>query len=615
MNEEDIQRLLKNGLFSEIDIHFARLMTRLSGQEFPELFLAAALVSRATSEGNICLDLPSVEGKPLMRCDSETDCFPCPNLWEWRAILGSTGVVGKPGEYRPLILDDRSRLYLYRYWHYEKTLADDIRDRASKEIEDIDTPLLRAGLSRLFPGVQVKETDWQKVASFASVMKRFCVISGGPGTGKSTLIAKILSLILEQARGNDVRIALATPTGKAATRLQEAIKKGKEMLAVEDRIKETILTEASTIHRLLGSIPGSPYFSHNSENPLPVDIVVIDEASMVDLALMSKLAQAVPSEARLILLGDKNQLASVEAGAVLGDICDTGYIHGFSNQCSKRFYEVTGEQINIEPKVSDAPDIRDCVVQLSKNYRFGANSGIGAVSRAINEGDANLALNLLKSGEYNDIKWNPLPSPSVLPRVLRQNALEGYKSYLEASEPVEIFHLFEQFRLLCALRRGPFGVTALNLDVEKILQEENLIAPQNRWYRGRPVIITKNDYNLGLFNGDIGIILPDPASNENLRAFFLSPDGSLRRFLPIRLPEHETVYAMTVHKSQGSEFDKVLLILPEEQSPVLTRELIYTGITRAKRSIEVWCKESVFLEGVNQRIERASGLRDALWKV
>ena len=610
-----MQHLLNQDLFTEIDIQFARFITRLSGKKAPELSLAAALVSHATSEGNVCLDLPSMESKPLIENAPGPDTFVCPSLKDWRKKLFSSSVVGKPGQYRPLILDDYSRLYLYRYWEYEKILADNIRARAATQIGDIDLNLLRDGLSRLFSEIQENHTDWQKVASFVSVMKRFCVISGGPGTGKSTVIAKILSLVLEQAKDHRCRIALAAPTGKAAARLQQAVRNGKKMLPLgEERTKDTIATEVSTIHRLLGSIPGSPYFRHNTRNLLPVDILVIDEASMVDLALMSKLIQAVPPSARLILLGDMDQLASVESGAVLGDICDTGRGHGLSKEMCKRFQEVTGDKIDISPEQGDGTGIQDCVVQLKKSYRFGTNSGIGAVSRAINEGDGNIALKLLKNGTYHDIRWKPLPQPNALYTVLKQNILEGYSAYLKTSDPIKTFHLFEQFRILCAVRKGPYGVMGLNLLAEKILQEENLITPGKRWYRGRPILITRNDYNLGLFNGDIGIILPDPASNHGLRALFLSSDDTLRKFLPIRLPEHETVFAMTVHKSQGSEFDKALFLLPDKNTPVLTRELIYTGITRAKKSVDVWGTEGVFLKGVNQRIQRASGIRHALWE-
>ena len=615
MDQKGIQVLLEQGFFSELDIHFARLMARLSGKEDEDVFLASSLVSRATGEGHVCLDLSAVEGRPLITGDSATENFVSPTLEVWRKKLDSSNVVGRPGDYRPLILDDRSRLYLYRYWDYENILADKISKRVASKIEGVDLPLLKDGLSKFFPPLENGQTDWQKLAAFVSVLKKFCVVSGGPGTGKSTLIARILALILEQKKDNAMRTAIAAPTGKAAARLQEAIQNGKETLPIEAQLKEAIPIEASTLHRLMGTIPGSPYFRYNGENPLPVDMVIVDEASMVDLALMSKLVQALPSDARLVLLGDKDQLASVEAGAVLGDMCDTGRIHGFSKNFSTRFREMTGDVVDISPKNDNGPGIQDCVVDLQKNYRFGLESGIRAVSLAVNQGDGNLALRILKSGEYDDIKWTALAEPKALYSVLRENVLHGFKPYLETTDPIEIFSLFGRFRILCALRKGPYGVSAQNLLVEQILRDENLIDTGKRWYRGRPVMITRNDYNIGLFNGDIGIVMPDPATNHDLRAFFLSPDGALRSFLPVRLPEHETVYAMTVHKSQGSEFDKALLIFPDRHTPVLTRELIYTGITRAKKSMEIWGTERIFLEGVSQRIERSSGLRDALWEV
>jgi exodeoxyribonuclease V alpha subunit len=615
MDKKGMQVLLEQGFFSELDIHFARLMVRLSDKEDEDVFLAASLVSRATGEGHVCLDLSTVEGRPLITDESGTEDVVSPTLEVWRKKLDSSNVVGRPGDDRPLILDDRSRLYLYRYWDYENILANKISERVVSKIEAVDLPLLKDGLSKFFSPLENGQTDWQKLAAFVCVLKKFCVVSGGPGTGKSTLIARIIALILEQRKGSEMRIAIAAPTGKAAARLQEAIQNGKERLPIEAQIKEAIPIEASTLHRLMGTIPGSPYFRHNGENPLPVDMVIVDEASMVDLALMSKLVQALPSDARLVLLGDKDQLASVEAGAVLGDICDTGRIHGFSKNFSTRFREITGASVDISPKNDNEPGIQDCVVDLQKNYRFGLESGIRAASLVVNQGDGNLALRILKSGEYDDIKWTTLPEPNAVYSVLRENVLNGFKPYLETADPLEIFSLFGRFRILCALRKGPYGVSAQNLLVEQVLRDENLIDTDKRWYRGRPVMITTNDYNIGLFNGDIGIIMPDPATNHDLRAFFLSPDGALRSFLPVRLPEHETVYAMTVHKSQGSEFDKALLILPDRHTPVLTRELIYTGITRAKKNIEVWGTERIFIEGVSQRIERSSGLRDALWEV
>lgn len=605
-----IDRLYQQGKLSELDVQFGRFMADLSGGENPELFLAAALASHYRGEGNICFDLSSLAGKPLP--DGGNGALEFPKLEKWRSILEAAPVVGRPGDYRPLILDG-SRLYLYRYWDYERKLTDILRARTRGEWEKVDEQILQDGLARLFPANGQGESDWQKVAAFTSVMKRFCVISGGPGTGKTFTVAKILALLREQPDSEKIRIALTAPTGKAAARLQEAIKDSKEKLNCPESVKRLIPEEASTIHRLLKSVPDSPYFRHNAENLLPANVVVIDEASMIDLALLSKLAQAVSPSARLILLGDKDQLASVEAGAILGDICDTGGIHSFSQPFCKAFKRITGETISCGPDNPDEPDIRDSIIQLQKSYRFGADSGIGAVSRAVNEGDGSRAVGLMKSGSYKDIQWQELPKPEMLPSVLKDRIIEGFSAYLKEADPAKVFDLFNRFRILCSLREGPHGVHFMNLLVEQVLRNEGLIKRDSRWYSGRPILITRNDYNLRLFNGDVGITLPDPELGNELRVFFPAPEGILRKFPPLRLPDHETVYAMTVHKSQGSEFDQVLFLMPDRSVPVLTRELVYTAITRAKAKVEVWGKEEIFKGAISRRIERISGLREALW--
>jgi exodeoxyribonuclease V alpha subunit len=266
-----------------------------------------------------------------------------------------------------------------------------------------------------------------------------------------------------------------------------------------------------------------------------------------------------------------------------------------------------------DSKGDRGPRIRDCIVHLRKNYRFGRDSGIGTVSYAVNGGDDDLAMAFLVGGKYGDIRWTDLPEAGALAQAMKDTVIKGFGDYLEASDPIRIFQRFERFRILCALREGPYGVKGINFLAEKILEGEKLIRPEGKWYAGRPVLITSNDYNLRLFNGDVGIVLRDKATNNELRAFFPAADGTLRKFHPLRLPEHETVYAMTIHKSQGSEFDKVLLVLPDRESPVLTRELLYTGITRARESVEIWGTEKVFRHAVSQRTERTSGLRDGLW--
>ncbi len=614
MKNEDISRLCDSGMISCIDIHFAGLMTRLTGGDIPGLSLAAALVSSSARDGNICLDLSTVAGKELLGKENADDPVICPGFEAWCTELQGSSVVGKPGEYRPLILDDRGRLYLFRYWDYQEELAGLIKKRIGEDIKNIDHTLLKEGLERLFPDDGLSDIDWQKIATFTAVTKKFCVISGGPGTGKTAIVAKILALLIEQKPAKRLRIALAAPTGKAAARLQEVIEHARGDLHCTDDIKEKIPVETSTIHRLLGTIRHSPYFRYNDKNTLPVDVVVVDEASMVDLPLMSKLVQALPSQSRLMLLGDKDQLASVEAGAVLGDTCDTGNKHGFSKRFCGDIETATGCNIHELSGGNDEPGLQDCIVELRKSYRFRSGSGISRISRAVNEGADDRAAELLSKGEFEDITWVELPAPDKLPAAFGKMIVNGFKDYLKARNPGEIFRLINDFRILCAVREGPYGVVTINRIAEQILGEEKLIKPEEKWYQGRPIMITRNDYNLHLFNGDVGVILADPMMGNERRAFFTNADGTLKKFHPLRLPEHETVYAMTVHKSQGSEFNRIAFILPDRQSPVLTRELIYTGITRAKENVTLYGTEEIFRTAVVRHIERTSGLRDALWK-
>lgn len=596
------------GLFSEIDLQFAQFITRISSRADETLFLAAALVSRATENGHVCLDLEAVAGRPFNSEDGHGNGLACPGLSPWLESLARSEVVGRPGDEMPLILDEKYRLYLFRYWEYEHLFVRKIQESVNTGFDHIDEAVLKKGLAGFFERENTTGPDWQEVACFAAVTRPFCVISGGPGTGKSTVVARILALMALQDEGSPLKMALVAPTGKAAQRLQEAIRTATEDDCFPESIRKSLPSEASTIHRLLGAISGSPFFRHHAENPLAVDGVIVDEASMVDLPLISKLAQALPPRARLILLGDQDQLASVEAGAVLGDICDRGAAHYHSRAFCAQYHRLTGQVL---PEGS-GPLIQDSLVRLEKNYRFGEGSGIGGVSRAVNRGDGEEALIILKSGTHDDVSWVRLPDPADL-GALRERVLFGYRPYLEAQDPLKAFLEFDRFRIMCALRKGPYGVLHLNRVVERILLAENLINPKGPWYRGRPILIMQNDYPLGLFNGDVGLILPDRDAAGDLRAFFRKQDGSLRKIHPARLPEHETVFAMTVHKSQGSEFDDVVLILPDQPSPVLTRELIYTGLTRARKRAEVWSREEVFLKGVSRCIERSSGLREALW--
>ena len=451
-----------------------------------------------------------------------------------------------------------------------------------------------------------------------SCFKRFTVISGSPGTGKTTTVAKILALLIDLDDSKKLRIALTAPTGKAAARLQESISRTKETLNCTNLVKAKIPDKATTIHRLLGSLFMSPYFRHNAGNPLPYDLIVIDEASMVDLPILSKLVQAMLPKSRLILLGDKNQLASVEAGAVLGDICGSTALNIFSRQLMDQFKPYTGEGFPADFRIIESPGLHDCMVELQENYRFAENSDIGQISAAINRGEGPQIIEALKNRYYKNIQWSILPKARELALKLKPWIVDGFRNYLilvgAHGRLDDIFDAFDQFRVLCALRQGPFGVSAVNPVIEKILAGEGMIRPEGRFYHGQPVMITRNNNQLKLFNGDVGLILSDDQKDGELSAVFRDGSDRFRRFSPQRLPEHETVYAMTVHKSQGSEFENVLFLLSDRDAPVLTRELIYTGMTRARNHVLLWSDETVFNASVLRQIQRSSGLQDALWQ-
>jgi len=638
MNMKAITYLYETGMISKVDAHFANFIADISKGNDHEIFLGAALVSSATGNGDICLDLGSVFEKQAMKDNIGETPVIFPKLNVWLDKLRKSPVVGKPGEICPLILDKNNRLYLYRYWEYEKILWESIKRRVKEEVKDIDASLLKESLKRLFPNKLKPEKsgndiNWQKVASLTAAIKRFCVISGGPGTGKTYTVAKILAILLEQARDDKLRIFLCAPTGKAATKLGESIKKAKEELNCSETIKQAIPVQTYTIHRMLKTIPGSPYFRYNSENLLPADVVIVDEASMVDLALMSKLISSIPMSAGLILMGDRDQLASVEAGSVLGDICDTSGIQIFSREYAKTIEELAGEKPGEKPEYKIDTSIKvcengqglyDCIVVLKKNLRFTGESEIWELSQAVNRGDWKPILSILKNNiglknnEGRGIKWEEFKASKDSYSIIAKKIIDGYSDYLKENDPLTAIVKFNRFKLLCALKVGPYGAYSLNRLAEEVLKKEKLIrtdiSNDYPWYKGRPVLITKNDYSLGLFNGDMGIAMPDPKEGgSNLYVFFSEASGGVKRYSPYRIKEHETAYAMTIHKSQGSEFDHVCLVFPDKDYPVLTRELVYTGITRARESVLIWGSKNVLKAAVSRRIKQASGLRDALW--
>jgi exodeoxyribonuclease V alpha subunit len=497
---------------------------------------------------------------------------------------------------------------------------------------EVDAVLSQAGkaselecLDRLIPEKHC--VNDQKVAAAVALSRRFTVISGGPGTGKTTTVAKLLAALVSQENENDSSpiIRLVAPTGKAAARLTESIGSAIDKLPVDPRIKSVIPTNASTLHRLLGSIPNSASFRHCAENKLHLDILVVDEASMVDLPMMYKLFDALPLHTRVILLGDKDQLASVEAGAVLGDICSF-LDYGYSREQAHLLSALTGYQLEASRHKVNAPLIADSLCLLQKSYRFNLRSGIGQLAKSVNRGRPDDVVQVWNRN-YSDIHILELTGAGYS-RLLSCLVTE-YRAYLELSHQLgedlkagatellsgkvkQIINAFNRCRLLCALREGEFGVNGLNQRIESVLTKHNLIRPMDDlWYVGRPIMITRNDYGLGLYNGDIGICLPEivgESATTRLKVFFELPDGNLKGVLPSRIPSHDTAYAMTIHKSQGSEFDTTLMILPPDYSPILTRELIYTGITRAKNVLYVYADSGVFKRAVRVKTERLSGL-------
>src|SRR5438132_5941358 len=581
-----------------IDQHFAALMNRLAKAPSAELELATKLVRNFRERGDICVALRAITSTDASKIGGPD----VPPLKSWVRKLRASGVVGAPGEFAPLILDKAERLYLQRYWKYEDDLGGKLEARLKgNPIDDFDQAELASNLERLFPA----QSDFQKVAAFVAATSQLCVISGAPGTGKTRSIVLICALLVALAGKRELNFALAAPTGKAAARLKETIAQTRFSLRLPVELK--LPADASTIQRLLGAKGDSPHFRHDAKNPLAADVMIIDEASMIDLALLAKLFDAVRPDARVILVGDKDQLASVEAGSAFRDICTPGLELGVSVSLAEAFAKCTGEELE-GTSASEAP-IHSVVVELRRNYRFTPETGIAELSSAVNQGDSEGAIAVLKSS--GRIRWWPTPLVKNFERELRERVLPRFEKFLTLTDPADALNQLAEFAVLCALRRGPFGAETANGLLERMLRER--VEGDGRYHGGEPVMIVRKDYNVGLCNGDLGIVLPDASSGE-LRVFFRGEDSDVLNFAPGRLPAHQPAFALTVYKSQGSEFRDALVILPERDAPVLTRELLYTGVTRVRETVEVWAKEHILRQTIERKIERSSGLRDRLWK-
>lgn len=563
-------------------------LQRLDPSADETVLAVAALCCQVLGNGDVCLPLARWAGQRPWG-----EGYVLPVLTDWRGQLSASALVGAPGDFTPLILDGE-RLYLARYQAYEAQLAAQLLSRAADQ-PAVDEAQLSDSLQRLFAN-NTQQPDWQRLAAAQAVRKRVAVISGGPGTGKTTTVVRLLAALLEQPGGERLAIGLAAPTGKAAARMAEAIRNAKASLPVSEAIKAALPEQARTLHRLLGSRGDRPQVRHTAANPLALDVLVVDEASMVDLAMMAKLLDALPANGRLVLLGDKDQLCAVEAGAVFAELCDG---RGFNASAAADLQRLTGQNVPAEAPTSQ---LGDAVVLLTHSHRFAGDSGIGELARRINGGDARGTLSLLQEGR-SDLHWQSAPTPAALLTRIEQG-YEGYLQAARAGEPAAAFAAFNQFRVLTAQREGAFGVSGLNEALEARYKRRFKLAERERWYAGRAVMVQSNDYALGLFNGDIGICL---MTELGLRVLFESEEG-FRTFTTARLPSHETALAMTVHKSQGSEFNEVLLVLPEQPSPLLTRSLFYTGITRAKHKVEIWALAPRISEAVNTKAERAAGL-------
>ncbi|MGZ8067728.1 exodeoxyribonuclease V subunit alpha [Aeromonas salmonicida] len=673
MMVERLKTLALAGRIRQLDLQFAKLVADLGGG--PELVLGAALTCYELGRGHVCLPLEMLVAGSLrpfgLDPDQSRDLLGAlADPASWPALFAASPLVGTEQDDGlaprwPLRLW-RDRLYLTRYHDFELGVARHLRALS----ERAEWPEIAPALSRLFArdyglvfGALLKarlatdfsarhfvekyldlvfphEVDWpaievllgsaqaasdlgkldalvpealccngQKLAAATAAARPFAVISGGPGTGKTTTVAKLLAILVETGLqvGKAPAIRLVAPTGKAAARLTESIGSALQALDLPPEWVEAIPTEAGTLHRLLGVIPGRSQFRHHAGNPLHLDLLVVDEASMVDLPMMARLLDALPSHARLILLGDKDQLASVEAGAVLGDICS--FIEqGISPAQADWLSRQTGYRLQGTPV--GAP-VRDSLCLLSKSWRFDQHSGIGQLARACNGGDAT-AVEAVWGMGFADISLHPWAGEAY--EALITQGVAGYGSYLKAArageEAAAVFKAFNGFQILCALRDGPFGVEGLNERLELALSRAGLIARDGDWYAGRPVMVVRNDHGVGLYNGDMGLCLPDETGR--LKVWFEQPDGSLRALLPSRLPPHETVYAMTIHKSQGSEFAHTVLVLPDSPSPLLTRELVYTGITRAKARLDLYGDRALLAQAVRKKTERYSGLAQRL---
>lgn len=579
----------------------------------------ACYLSAAVSSGHVYLPLQDTDAIISLAPELKPD-MPWPSLDKIKQILVQSHLVDTPDNLtnKPMVLDSQNRLYLHRYYAYEDALAKKIQSMNISEEGSQKNRLYPYSphLDHYFGKTGKQDIDWQKIAAALALRQRLTIISGGPGTGKTTTVANILACFLEQQHNQKKeqsathRIALAAPTGKAAMRMMESIKS--QISRFPEAIQQQMPKEAFTLHRLLGMTFHPGIFRHHANNPLPLDMLVVDEASMIDLALAYRLFDAIPSHARLILLGDKDQLAAVEAGSVFSDLSANPAL---SPDCISDLAKACGiDKKNIISPKSDGAGPKDSTIWLTKNFRFGSNSTISQLASAIRDGQFASAKNILNNPADNAVTWISETSSVSLNNLLLKDHfhLKNYLTTLKKhpDDPKKVFESFESFRILCAVREGRYGVSNINAMISAYVKAQLAIPSHQEWYIGRPVMIRQNNYSIGLFNGDIGIVLPN--ENNALVLYFPSSNGEFRTISPGKLPDYETAFAMTIHKSQGSEFDSTMILIPHQHSPIITKELLYTAVTRAKKQVLLFCNESVLEKGIQKSVRKPSGLMDRI---
>ena len=600
------------GILNAADVHTAETVCRIGREADERVRLALALTVRALRNGSVCIDLDTVRSTAFDETEAAVDlaAMPWPHPEEWISAVQASGLVAHGADQprgRPLRLAN-GLLYLDRYWQQEELVRGQLQRRFTAQTPEIDQERLSAALHRLFhhDGLAPGEVDSQQLAAAVSALASVTVLAGGPGTGKTTTIARLLALLRDQP-GPVLRVALAAPTGKAAARLEEAVRAAAAHLEPEDRQRLGDL-RAATLHRLLGWLPSNrSRFRHDAGNHLPHDVVIIDEMSMVSLTMMARLLEAVRPSARLILVGDPDQLSSVEAGAVLADIARAPGVP--DADLGRRLVE-----LGLLAEGKPAPV--HGVVKLTHTWRFGG--GIDALARAIRAADADAAIQVLRSGAQ-DVSFSEVDLESA-PTEASARALAGMAgqvreagiAMLEAArsgDDAAALAALDRHRLLCAHQRGPYGVLRWGLEVERWLAESIPgYAEDGEWYVGRPLLVTANDYEMSLYNGDTGVIVQTP---DGVRAAF-ARGAAAKLYPPVRLDAIQTVHAMTVHRAQGSQFETMSFVVPPPESPLLTRELLYTAVTRARRKVLLIGSEHAIRRAVLRPANRASGLRHRL---